>query len=96
MKYLFIGFGISLIIFVVALTTNDWSLLYKITGFVGLICLGIGALISGAFISGDRLGRNLNSESETDRRKRITFTNRIVLIGAPNIAFAIILFLLLN
>ncbi|MFF2752452.1 DUF5316 family protein [Psychrobacillus sp. NPDC058041] len=70
---------------IVALITGDWSLLYKITGIVGAVCLGIAGLLSGSFVSGDQFARNYNS----DRFNRISNVSKILMIGAPNIITAI-------
>jgi Family of unknown function (DUF5316) len=46
---------------------SDFTLLYKITGVAAVISLIMSALFFGAFVDGDRLGRNLQSESKEDR-----------------------------
>ncbi|WP_391120973.1 DUF5316 domain-containing protein [Psychrobacillus sp. L3] len=89
MKYLLVGIGISFISMVVALIMSDWSLLYKITGIVGVACIGIAGLLSGGFVSGDQFARNYNSESHEDRFNRISNVSKILMIGAPNIIVAI-------
>jgi hypothetical protein len=90
MKYFLFGIGISFLSLVVTLITDDWSLLYKITGIVGVVCLGIAGLLSGSFVSGDQFARNYNSESQEDRFNRISNVSKILMIGAPNIIIAVI------
>jgi len=88
MKKLVGGIGIVVVAFLISVFLSDFTLLYKITGVVGIISLVLSALFSGAFVDGDRLGRNLQSESKEDRKQRFLLTNSILLIGLPNLLIA--------
>jgi hypothetical protein len=96
MRYLFIGIAFSLLAVIIAFALDDWSLLYKITSFVGVFCIVFGSLLSEVFISGEQMARNLNSESKVDREQRMSLTSRLMLIGAPNIIIAILFYFLIK
>ncbi|NHM30953.1 DUF5316 domain-containing protein [Neobacillus terrae] len=96
MNKILIGISIVLAAVLVSVFLSDFTLLYKITGAVAGLSLIIGALFSGAFVDGDRMGRNLNSESEEDRNKRYFVTNSILLIGLPSILMAAISYFLIK
>ncbi|MFN0223456.1 DUF5316 domain-containing protein [Paenibacillus sp. KR2-11] len=86
---------IVLLALVVSLVLQDWSLTYKITGFIGVVTIFLSAIVSGAFVSGDRLGRNLSEESTESRDGRFSRINSLLLIGFPNAACAIICYLII-
>lgn len=62
------------------------------TGIVGFASLVISAVFSGAFVSGDRMARNLFSESKEDKKERLSLTNKILLIGLPNLIVAALVY----
>lgn len=95
MKAFFVGLGITLLALLVSFFSNDWTLLYKITGSIAVVVLVLCALFSGGFVDGDRLGRNLLSETKEDRKGRFLLTNRLLLIGLPNFLTAIIVYYLM-
>mgnify|MGYP001040515398 CR=1 FL=1 len=95
-KKLIIGLSIVMIAFLISMFSSNYTLLYKITGAVGIISLILGALLFGAFLDGDRLGRNLISESKEDRKQRFSQTNSILLIGLPNLLVAAVCFFLMK
>ncbi|MGG3471475.1 DUF5316 domain-containing protein [Neobacillus pocheonensis] len=82
--------------FLISVFLSDFTLLYKITGVVGIISLVLSALFTGAFVDGDRLGRNLQSESKEDRKQRFLLTNSILLIGLPNLLIATVSYFLMK
>ncbi|MEE3952778.1 DUF5316 domain-containing protein [Peribacillus frigoritolerans] len=96
MKKFLVGIGIVVVAFLISVFLSDFTLLYKITGVVALISLIISALFSGAFVDGDRLGRNLQSESKEDRKQRFSMTNTILLIGLQNLLIAMVSYFVLN
>jgi hypothetical protein len=96
MRKLLIGIAIVVAAFLVSVILSDFTLLYKITGTVAGLSLVIGALFTGAFVDGDRMGRNLHSESREDRNQRFLFTNSILLIGLPSILIAAISYFLIK
>lgn len=96
MKKFLVGIGIVVVALLISVFLSDFTLLYKITGVVALISLIISALFSGAFVDGDRLGRNLQSESKEDRKQRFSMTNTILLIGLPNLLIAMVSYIVMN
>jgi hypothetical protein len=90
MKKLIIGLSIVVVALIISFISSDFTLLYKITGAIALISLIVSALLSGAFLEGDRLGRNLQSESKEDRNQRFSLTNSILLIGLPNLLISVV------
>ncbi|PLR78882.1 hypothetical protein CU633_03575 [Bacillus sp. V3-13] len=96
MKALYIGIVLVIISILSAFILRDWTLLYKITGIIGILSLGVSALFSGAFVDGDRMGRNLYSENKDTKQARFFLTNRILLIGLPNIITAILTYFVIK
>ncbi|MGE7768795.1 DUF5316 domain-containing protein [Peribacillus sp. NPDC096540] len=96
MKKFLVGIGIVVVALLISVFLSDFTLLYKITGVVALISLIMSALFSGAFVDGDRLGRNLQSESKEDRKQRFSMTNTILLIGLPNLLIAMVSYFVMN
>lgn len=90
MNAFLVGIGISVVALLISVFASDLTLLYKITGGVAVIALVLSALLSGAFVDGDRLGRNLLFETKEDKKGRIFLTNRLLLIGLPNTLTAIL------
>ncbi|MBH9968509.1 DUF5316 family protein [[Bacillus] enclensis] len=66
-----------------------------ISGGIGLISLLISALLSGVFISGDKIRANTSIENSQERKERTKKTYAFALFGAPNFIAAIILTVLL-
>jgi hypothetical protein len=96
MKKLIIGLSIVVVALLISVFSNNFTLLYKITGAVAIISLVLSALLSGAFVDGDRLGRNLQSESKEDRKQRFSLTNSMLLIGLPNLLIATVCYFLMK
>ena len=96
MKKLIVGISIVMVAYLISVLLSDFTLFYKITGVVAIISLVLSALFSGAFVDGDRLGRNLQSESKEDRKQRISLTNSILLIGLPNLLISTISYFLMK
>jgi hypothetical protein len=96
MKKLIVGIGIVVVAYLISVLLSDFTLLYKITGVVAIISLVLSALFSGAFVDGDRLGRNLQSESKEDRKQKFLLTNSILLIGLPNLLIATVSYFLMR
>jgi Family of unknown function (DUF5316) len=67
LKKFLVGIGFVAAALLISVFMSDFTLLYKITGVVAVISLIMSALFFGAFADGDRLGRNLQSESKEDR-----------------------------
>lgn len=96
MKKFFVGIGIAAVALLISVFMSDFTLLYKITGVVAIISLIMSALFSGAFVDGDRLGRNLHSESKEDRKQRFLMTNTILLIGLPSLLISLVSYFLIK
>jgi Family of unknown function (DUF5316) len=96
MKKLIIGLSIVVVAFIISFISSDFTLLYKITGAIAFISLIVSALLSGAFLDGDRMGRNLQSESKEDRNQRFSLTNSILLIGLPNLLISVVSYFLMK
>ncbi|WP_057913332.1 DUF5316 domain-containing protein [Peribacillus muralis] len=95
MKSFYLGIVIVLISLLISVFTNDWTLMYKITGWVTAIVLVLCALFSGGFVDGDRLGRNILSETKEDKKERVFLTTRLLLIGLPNFLTALTVYILI-
>lgn len=91
MRYFLTGSTLAIIAIIISLVLSDWNLLLQITGGISLVALVICALFSGAFVDGDRMGRNLSSENREDRAERNSLINKLMLIGLPNMIIAITL-----
>jgi len=91
MKFFLMGIALVITAVLVSFIKGDWSIFYKMTGLVAGASLVIGVLLSGAFLRGDRVGRNL-SESKNDRTNRYSLTNKILLIGLPNLIVLIVFY----
>lgn len=88
-----ISFGagvLSLItIGIISLIFEDWSLVFKVSGTIGLVACLISALLSGVFISGDRVRGNWTHEDNKDKNIRQGWGSKLFLFGFPNIVGAI-------
>lgn len=96
MKKFLAGIGIVVVALLISVFMSDFTLLYKITGVVAIISLIMSALFSGAFVDGDRLGRNLQSESKEDRKQRFLMTNTILLMGLPSLLISLVSYFLIK
>jgi hypothetical protein len=96
MKKFLVGIGIVVVALLISVFMSDFTLLYKITGVVAIISLIMSALFSGAFVDGDRLGRNLQSESKEDRKQRFLMTNTILLMGLPSLLISLVSYFLIK
>lgn len=56
---------------------------------IGVLFLGLAALMSGALVSGDRMRANYTSESSGERNERTTVSTRLALISFPNLVVAV-------
>ncbi|ODA42367.1 DUF5316 domain-containing protein [Desulfosporosinus sp. BG] len=95
---LYLGMGILALIItsIVSFIFGDWSILFKLSGFIGIIALLISALMSGALISGDRVRANWTHEDHEDGKNRQERAFKLFLFGLPNLVGAIIYISIIN
>lgn len=79
----------------ISLFMQDLSILVKYTGVVGLVCMGLPAILSGALLRGDRIRANYANETKEDRKKRYRWANNFFMIGLPNIIAAVVSYIIL-
>ena len=78
------------VVCLVAFFLGDWSLVFNYSGLIGLVAFLISALLSGVFISGDRVRSNWTNEDSEDRNIRQAWASKTFLFGVPNLLGAII------
>jgi hypothetical protein len=93
-KYLGIGLLITIVAAIIGVETSDWDLFIKITGVAAIVPLLLSGLLSGAFVGGDRIRANFNTETKKDRKIRSKWVYRFLLISLPNICLLIILIII--
>lgn len=89
-RYFGIGTGIAVIVVVSALALGNWSLLFKLSGSIGLISMLAAAIFMGIFSSGDRIRANYSNETLEVSTKRRGLSTKLVLFGLPNLVASII------
>ncbi|WP_257347070.1 DUF5316 domain-containing protein [Pseudalkalibacillus decolorationis] len=93
-KSFLVGLSILGISILISLFTNDWNMLYTISGTAGVVALFISGLYIGAFISGNQIRGNHYSENKTDRKRRRKYANNLSAFSAPNLLGVIIMYFL--
>ena len=96
MKYLLVGMFLALIGTLASIVIWDIAMVTTITGGIGLFFIVIAFIISGAFVSGDRMRANLAAETVEGSKQRNGTVLHSVLIAIPNFAVAILFYFLLN
>ncbi len=94
MRYLLFGIGLSLIGILVSIFLWGIDKAYVLTGTIGFIFIGISMLMSGSFVSGDRMRANFATESAEDRKERNRITLNSMLLGLPSVLTAVLLYYL--
>ncbi|MBM7713548.1 DUF5316 domain-containing protein [Siminovitchia sp. FSL H7-0308] len=89
MKYVIIGILLSFVAVLFSLAVWGMEKVVLITGGIGVLFLGLAALMSGALVSGDRMRANYTSESSGERNERTTVSTRLALISFPNLVVAV-------
>ncbi|RKQ28655.1 DUF5316 domain-containing protein [Oceanobacillus halophilus] len=93
-KSFLIGCGISLIILVTGLITNNYVLYANILLGIGIITVLISALLSGAFLSGPEIRANYHTETKEHREKRTKTMTLTGVFAIPHLVTAALLLLL--
>jgi hypothetical protein len=75
---------------------NNWLLTIKICGSISLVCFGLAGVLSGAFISGDRLKSNNSIDKKEDKIVRGKIINFGMVVGSTNTILAGIIFFITN
>lgn len=93
MKYVAIGLLLSLLGSVVALVIWDVHMVADVTGMIGLVFLVLSMIMSGAFVSGDRVRLNAATETDKGREERNRLVTRSLLIALPNFLVMLVFYL---
>lgn len=89
-RSLLYGILVMLIIAMVSAFMQDDISFQTATLVFGLICLAIAGILSGAFVSGDRIRANTATEEKEDRRQRQDWSIKIFMFGLPSFLAAIL------
>ncbi len=90
MKAFVIGLVIALTVVLIGL--GHWSFVSSVLGIVVLVCWGLGGILSGAFLSGDRIRANNFAENDDDRRIRVNWSITLFLTGLPSVITLLVVF----
>lgn len=80
------GITAALILGIISWVMGSEAFFLQAAGWVGSSALIIGALISGTFLSGDRLRHNQANESKQDRKNRRIAGGILFLFSVPILA----------
>ena len=95
MRYFLIGTLLSIIAIFVSVIIWDIHMVHVLTGAISLIFIATAMLLSGTFISGDRMRANQASEADEDRDNRTKVVNRSLIMAMPNLVIALLFYFLL-
>lgn len=93
MKPLYIGLVVAGLATIIGILFNDLQLACTITSWLGIILLALAMLLSGTFVSGDRMRANQASETKEMKQNRHNTTIYFLTIAIPNFITSIILYL---
>ncbi|WPP39265.1 DUF5316 domain-containing protein [Bacillus sonorensis] len=88
-----IGLVSVCLILIVAIFTQDYGLIIKISGTIGVISILISGIFLGAFVNGDKQRANYFSETKEHRDTRTKVSTNILLLGLPHILASIAYFI---
>jgi hypothetical protein len=94
-KSFFSGLLLLVISFVTSLLLNDWELIYKISGTIGIASLLFSGLFLGAYVGGEQLRANYNTEDKIDHAKRTKYAYILISFSLPNLIGGILAFILI-
>ncbi|WP_442600678.1 DUF5316 family protein [Paenibacillus sp. KN14-4R] len=90
---LLIGIGILLVISLVAYLTGEVKIIVNYAGILGLLSIGISAVLTGGFADSGTLRTGYRDEQgREDRENRMKWATYFLLIGLPNLAVAVVLY----
>ncbi|WP_164553396.1 DUF5316 domain-containing protein [Brevibacillus marinus] len=92
-RSLLLGFSILLITAICSLVAHNLWITVTISGIIGVVCILLSAIFTGALTSGDRLRANHATETSEDRRIRVNWAFKLALVGLPNLVAAILILL---
>jgi hypothetical protein len=93
-RVLIIGTIVNVVIALLLALISTWEMAMKVTGGVGAISWVLAGILSGAFISGDRMRANNNIETPEDNKSRNNLTSVFFIFGIPFLVTALIIFLI--
>lgn len=96
MKYVSIGFILSLVGIIVSLVFWDLHMIPVITSSIGVVFLVATLIFSGTLVSGDRIRANYATEPEEERKSRNKMFTNSLLLAIPNFIVSIVFSFLLN
>lgn len=86
---LFIDAGIFIIAAVTAFLKRDFAFIIDIIGFSGLIFMVTAGILTGSFLSGNRIRANYNAEDE-ERKEKNRLSKNLFYVGLFNIAISVL------
>lgn len=91
MKKAFVtGFLFVIVMALVSTIQNDWTLIYKVCGTVGLASLLLSGIFLGAFVNGMQVRANFLTETKKERQNRNRYAYVLFAFGIPNLAAGLI------
>jgi hypothetical protein len=75
---------------------NNWLLTIKVCVSISLVCFGLAGVLSGDFISGDRLKSNNSIDKREDKIVKSKIINFVMVVGSINTILAGIIFFITN
>lgn len=81
-KSFLFGISFAVVLFIVGFFTDYAREVGSISLGIAIILIAIGGFVSGAFISGDQIRANYNTEPEKDRlsKRRVLFNSAIIAV----------------
>lgn len=88
-----IGIGMLVVVSLISLFLQDMSVLMKYSGIVGLVFIGMAAVLSGILGSGDRIRANYSKESADETRNRFRLARNFFIVGLPNVIASAVIYI---
>lgn len=91
------GIAVTVIIGILSLILGSYTFFSQATGWIGFSALILGAVLSGALVSGDRMRLNTAIETKQDRKNRIDISGTLLLFCLPILgAYAFMFFIVMR